>query len=158
MDELQAWAEAQAKMETQSYAEVRADVNAELERAEIITGLAVLLGFLYAVYLIIRAFRKIFHAIKNRKQKRRQKRWERAQRKWSKKQNRTEWDNFRKYGTPSNADFRPTSKPKSGMSPTGWFWDEEKGLWIPPNQLSEESKRRWSWDGEKRIWKDNDKR
>ena len=120
-----------------------------------IFGILVLVA---VVALITWVVKKVWHAGENREYKRQQKEWARAQRQWSKKQNRTEWDNFRKYGTPSNADFRPTSKPNSGMSPTGWFWDEEKGLWIPPNQLSEESKRRWSWDGEKRIWKDNDRR
>ena len=128
MDELQAWAEAQAKMETQSYAEVRADVNAELERAEIITGLAVLLGFLYAVYLIIRAFRKIFHAIKNRKQKRRQKRWERAQRKWSRKDAKAQRQLYREYTPPQKAPPKKSPDEIFAESPD-WEWDERYQIW-----------------------------
>lgn len=42
-------------------------------------------------------------------------------------------------------------------SPTGWYWDEDKGVWVPPDFVSEESKRRWTWDEKKRIWIDNDK-
>lgn len=47
-------------------------------------------------------------------------------------------------------------KPKQ-WSPTGWYWDDEKQIWVPPDYLSAESKRRWTWDADKRIWIDNDK-
>ena len=46
-------------------------------------------------------------------------------------------------------------KPRK-WSPTGWYWDEDKGVWVPPDFVSEESKRRWTWDEKKRIWIDND--
>lgn len=59
-DELQEWANARAEMETQSYAEMRAETEATLEKAEIVTGLAVIVSFLYALTLVIRAIKKIF--------------------------------------------------------------------------------------------------
>lgn len=39
-------------------------------------------------------------------------------------------------------------------SPTGWYWDEEKGEWVPPDYLNTEAKERWKWDDKKRIWID----
>lgn len=36
--------------------------------------------------------------------------------------------------------------------PTGWYWDEDKQSWIPPDYLKEESHKKWRWDEEKRIW------
>lgn len=38
--------------------------------------------------------------------------------------------------------------------PTGWYWDEDKRSWIPPDYIKEESQNRWRWDEEKRIWID----
>ena len=42
-------------------------------------------------------------------------------------------------------------------SSTGWYWDEKKQSWIPPDYLSEESKKRWKWDDKKKIWVDLEK-
>lgn len=39
-------------------------------------------------------------------------------------------------------------------SPTGWYWDDDKRAWIPPNYLSKESQEKWKWDPEKEIWID----
>ncbi len=48
---------------------------------------------------------------------------------------------------------RKPFKPKK-WSPTGWYWDEEKEVWVAPDYLSQESKDRWKWDEQKRIWID----
>lgn len=46
--------------------------------------------------------------------------------------------------------------PERRWTPTGWYWDDKKQSWIPPDYLSEESRQRWKWDPEKRIWIDQD--
>ena len=40
----------------------------------------------------------------------------------------------------------------------GWYWDEEKQLWIAPDYLKTEAKRKWKWDEKKKIWTDLDKK
>lgn len=40
----------------------------------------------------------------------------------------------------------------------GWYWDEEKQLWIAPDYLKAEANRKWEWDEEKRIWIDRDQK
>ena len=49
------------------------------------------------------------------------------------------------------------NQPTQKWSPTGWYWDDKKQSWIPPDYLSEESKKRWKWDPEKKIWIDQEK-
>ena len=49
---------------------------------------------------------------------------------------------------------RPISRSKKIWSPTGWYWDEKKQKWTPPDYLSKESENRWKWDPEKQIWID----
>ena len=41
--------------------------------------------------------------------------------------------------------------------PSGWTYDEETGLWTPPEYLSHESEQKWRWDENKRIWIDKEK-
>ena len=41
---------------------------------------------------------------------------------------------------------------KGYFSPTGWYFDKEKGEWIPPDYLVKEAKDRWEWDDQKKIW------
>ena len=42
--------------------------------------------------------------------------------------------------------------------PTGWSYNEDKGLWEPPDYLKTESDDKWEWDPEKRIWIDTEKK
>lgn len=41
--------------------------------------------------------------------------------------------------------------------PSGWVYNEETGLWDPPDYLIVEAQKRWKWDDEKGIWIDLDK-
>lgn len=41
--------------------------------------------------------------------------------------------------------------------PSGWTYNEETGLWDPPDYLPEESRNKWRWDPEKEIWIDKEK-
>lgn len=58
------WVEAQETMETQSYLEVQADAEGNLEKAQTAMGLAVIVSFLYAITIVIRAIIKIRNKIK----------------------------------------------------------------------------------------------
>ena len=58
------WVEAQETMETQSYLEVHADAEGNLEKAQTAMGLAVIVSFLYAITIVIRAIIKIRNKIK----------------------------------------------------------------------------------------------
>ena len=58
------WVEAQETMETQSYLEVQADAEGNLEKAQTAMGLAVIVSFLYAITIVIRAIVKIRNKIK----------------------------------------------------------------------------------------------
>ena len=58
------WVEAQETMETQSYLEVQADAEGNLEKAQTAMGLAVIASFLYAITIVIRAIIKIRNKIK----------------------------------------------------------------------------------------------
>lgn len=42
--------------------------------------------------------------------------------------------------------------------PTGWYWDEKKQSWIPPDYHSKESDKRWEWNEDKQIWIDKEKK
>lgn len=46
---------------------------------------------------------------------------------------------------------------KGEWSPTGWFYDNEKKEWIPPDYSAEESRLKWRWDDDKKIWIDIEK-
>ena len=95
-----------------------------------IFGILVLVA---VVALITWVVKKVWHAGENREYKRQQKEWARAQRQWNKKQNHTEWENFRKYGTPSNADFKKTPEQIFTASPE-WKWDDEAKIWRHKSQ------------------------
>ena len=58
------WVEAQETMETQSYLKVQADAEGNLEKAQTAMGLAVIVSFLYAITIVIRAIIKIRNKIK----------------------------------------------------------------------------------------------
>lgn len=45
-------------------------------------------------------------------------------------------------------------QPQQTWTPTGWYWDEKKREWIPPDFLNQESQERWKWDKKKKIWID----
>lgn len=34
----------------------------------------------------------------------------------------------------------------------GWYYDEAKGEWIPPDYLKSQAKMDWVWDEDKQIW------
>lgn len=141
-------------------------VSQSLEDA-VAAGLSTAMGFIAISMLIGIAFllalaalitwvvKKVWYAGRNRERKRAKK-----QRQWYGQQDRAEWEEFRRYGTTSNADFKQNYKKtthNTKISPTGWIWDEEKGLWTPPDYLIKENRQRWKWDENKRIWKENTK-
>ena len=66
-EEFQDWVEAQETMETQSYLEVQAISEANLEKAETAMELAVIVSFLYTITIIIRAINKIRNKIRGRR-------------------------------------------------------------------------------------------
>ena len=49
----------------------------------------------------------------------------------------------------------PSAFKQKKWSPTGWYYDEEKGEWVAPDYIVEEANTRWEWNDEKRIWIDN---
>ena len=51
----------------------------------------------------------------------------------------------------------PYEAPHNQVSVTGWVYDRNTRKWIPPEQLSQESREKWRWDPEKRIWIDWEK-
>lgn len=55
-----------------------------------------------------------------------------------------------------NGNEKRKNEPK--WYPTGWYWDEKKQSWIPPDYLSKESNERWKWNEEKQIWIDTNKK
>lgn len=46
---------------------------------------------------------------------------------------------------------------KNKWSASGWIYNEETKLWVPPDYLSEQSKVKWRWDEKKQIWIDQEK-
>ena len=53
---------------------------------------------------------------------------------WYQKQDRREWEEFRKYGTTTNADFKQPQSTTGKVSPTGWTFNEKTQLWEPPQK------------------------
>lgn len=65
----------------------------------------------------------------------------------TRKKNRTKNNNMKKYETEQGY-----------FSPTGWYFDKERGEWIAPDYLVKEAKNRWEWDDKKKIWKEKNKK
>ena len=65
-NELQEWIDAQATIETQSYTEVQANMEYNLNRARTATNLAVIVSFLYAITIVVRAVKKTTKIFKRR--------------------------------------------------------------------------------------------
>lgn len=59
---------------------------------------------------------------------------------------------------PHKKTLKEKRNERKGRSPTGWYFNEESGLWEPPANLKKESKDRWEWDENKRIWVDKYKK
>ena len=49
---------------------------------------------------------------------------------------------------------KPRNLPNRTWTPTGWYWDEKKQTWIPPDFQNQDSQERWKWDPKKKIWVD----
>ena len=65
----------------------------------------------------------------------------------TRKETRTKRNNMKKYETEQGY-----------FSPTGWYFDKERGEWIAPDYLVKEAKNRWEWDDKKKIWKEKNKK